>query len=467
MQYRADTKPGSSGAPVLNDQWQLAALHHAGVPKRDAQRRILLTDGNIWNRSDADMHRIAWEANEGVRISAIVSFVDQLNLDADKKALWNECFARPAPSDIWPYLDVPRELRPQAREAEKAGAPESMQHEPDGSVSWYFRLNFGPVGARRNGPARQAGSPRVEAPVGGAGGRPASRADVAGKAKDIFERFQWREDYFDAHADGLDARSYYEEVDWNASPPKIFATLSKLVEKTHTTQPSYGQARVQYFYPAVDLHEDGKLRHIYSGRPFDPVEAIESELSQVAELARLREGMVVATSLEALIERDDLWDAIEERAAAPFNCEHVVPQSWFKRQEPMRGDLHHLFTCETRCNSFRGNTPYWQFSPEAEAIMQECGRREEDKFEPKHGKGPIARATLYFLLRYPGEIGDAQRELRRNRLHVLLDWHRNSQVTTYEKHRNRIIFKVQGNRNPFIDHPESATEMLLTQGFGN
>jgi hypothetical protein len=30
VQYASDTEPGSSGAPVFNQSWQLAALHHAG-----------------------------------------------------------------------------------------------------------------------------------------------------------------------------------------------------------------------------------------------------------------------------------------------------------------------------------------------------------------------------------------------------------------------------------------------------
>jgi endonuclease I len=45
-----------------------------------------------------------------------------------------------------------------------------------------------------------------------------------------------------------------------------------------------------------------------------------------------------------------------------FNCEHVVPQSWYAKAEPMRGDLHHLFACEPRCNSFRSNIPYFDFA---------------------------------------------------------------------------------------------------------
>jgi endonuclease G, mitochondrial len=40
----------------------------------------------------------------------------------------------------------------------------------------------------------------------------------------------------------------------------------------------------------------------------------------------------------------------------------VVPQPWFAKREPMRGDLHHLFACESRCNAFRGNTPFFDFA---------------------------------------------------------------------------------------------------------
>jgi endonuclease G, mitochondrial len=152
----------------------------------------------------------------------------------------------------------------------------------------------------------------------------------------------------------------------------------------------------------------------------------------------------VAAELEAL------------EAALPFNCEHVVPQSSFAAKEPMRGDLHHLFTCESGCNSFRGNTPYFDFEDVHEAVRDKCGRREGDRFEPSHGKGPVARATFYFLLRYPGLVGDAPRELQADRLPILLAWHRSEPVGAWERHRNAAIFELQGNRNPFIDHPEWA-----------
>ena len=35
LHYRTDTAPGSSGSPVFNDQWEIVALHHSGVPEKD------------------------------------------------------------------------------------------------------------------------------------------------------------------------------------------------------------------------------------------------------------------------------------------------------------------------------------------------------------------------------------------------------------------------------------------------
>ena len=72
LHYRTDTAPGSSGSPVFNDQWEVVALHHSGVPQRDEQGRILATDGSVWEPEMGE-HRIDWKANEGVRISQIVA----------------------------------------------------------------------------------------------------------------------------------------------------------------------------------------------------------------------------------------------------------------------------------------------------------------------------------------------------------------------------------------------------------
>jgi len=161
------------------------------------------------------------------------------------------------------------------------------------------------------------------------------------------------------------------------------------------------------------------------------------------ESLRAERGGVESVELEAELE-----------AQFKYNCEHVVPQSWFGKASPMRGDLHHLFACDSRCNSFRSNYPY--STHELERTMEDCGRLENDLFEPKGGKGAVARATLYFVVRYPRYVG--QRYIG-DRLRNLLRWHEEFPPDEWERHRNVAIHALQGNRNPFVDFPGWAKEI--------
>jgi endonuclease G len=70
--YLTDTTAGSSGSPAFNRFWQVIALHHSGVPKKDDKGNILTTDGKIWDAS-MDETSIDWIANEGARVSSIVA----------------------------------------------------------------------------------------------------------------------------------------------------------------------------------------------------------------------------------------------------------------------------------------------------------------------------------------------------------------------------------------------------------
>lgn len=72
--YQTDTVAGSSGSPVFNNSWQIVALHHSGIPKTDSHGNWLTTDGVVWD-SSMDESRVAWIANEGIRISRILEFL--------------------------------------------------------------------------------------------------------------------------------------------------------------------------------------------------------------------------------------------------------------------------------------------------------------------------------------------------------------------------------------------------------
>lgn len=271
--------------------------------------------------------------------------------------------------------------------------------------------------------------------------------------------------YYDAAADADAAAEYYNGVDETASGAELMGALQALVKGTHSHTPRYKPSEM--VYPWVDLYPDRQLRSIYSGKTFDPEDVIRDDARIEAERTlRLRDFV----SREAAIGPDAFTDELDELdALLPYNCEHVVPQSFFAKKEPMRGDLHHLFTCESHCNSFRSNTPYYDFGDDERVVMQDCGRSEPGeagRFEPRSGKGAVARATMYFLLRYPGLIGDESRELQAERLPILLAWHQAQPVEEWERHRNAAIFEIQGNRNPLIDNPQWASKIPFQTAFG-
>ena len=89
LHYSTDTEPGNSGSPVFNDQWEVVALHHSGVPKTDSQGRTLRRDGNVWRPGDGD-DAVDWVANEGVRVSVILKHLAGLDIDAGRRAILAE-----------------------------------------------------------------------------------------------------------------------------------------------------------------------------------------------------------------------------------------------------------------------------------------------------------------------------------------------------------------------------------------
>ena len=105
IHYEADTQPGSSGSPVFNDQWQLVALHHSGVPDEVRPGVYRLSTGNEWDRRYPLSHaeelqmwaKVNWLSNEGVRINSIIADVrSRLRGDPTRHALFNEALRESA-----------------------------------------------------------------------------------------------------------------------------------------------------------------------------------------------------------------------------------------------------------------------------------------------------------------------------------------------------------------------------------
>lgn len=243
------------------------------------------------------------------------------------------------------------------------------------------------------------------------------------------------QDYYDEVGDAAERDQYYssvEDVISQGDGEEIFSSLHRLVSKGSKNL-SYREAR-RHLYKTIDRRPDGALYYLYSG------DGPKTE-EQVKEPNRRRLGN--------------------------YNCEHVVPQSWFQKRRPMKSDLHHLFTEQTRCNSSRAN--YNLTEVEGARNLPSCGIVDHpgQEFEPNAGKGEVARATMYFLVRHPGLVGDKGVETKPADIDQLLKWHKEYPVSDYELHRNETIQDVQGNRNPFIDFPELAEKVDFRHGFAS
>ena len=478
LHYATDTRPGSSGSPVMNDQFQLAALHHAGVPDRDEQGRILKTNGRPFRRGNDDPDEIKWIANEGARVSEIVADLSSRSLSREEKEMFERAF------EMFPFErdEAPSptpSLSPGLDPSEGGMSAVPVMH--DGIARWNFQLTFGPTRVTVSRPSFSGTvSPTLNPIDVGVGGMSSSDMVASpGSSED--------NEYYNGEADGLAASRYYEDIDPDGGPDDLFQSLSALLKDTHEKQFSYRTARHGHLYPLIDRHPEGDLRSVYS----NDVVSEEAIRAEMARFERAVEEVAAAEGLESSQLSEEKLAEIDLvlETNGPFNCEHVVPQSWFHKKQPMKADLHHLFTCEPRCNSFRSNIPYWEFDDaeseslrriqimveSIEDLSQEgaragCGIREGRKFEPETNKGAVARATLYFLLRYPGQVGDVKSgsklELTKSRLEILLTWSDEDPPSLWEKHRNAEIGKSQGNRNPLIDHPDWARQINFNLGFG-
>jgi endonuclease G len=82
--YTADTQPGSSGAPVFNNRWEIVALHHRAIPKINAEGELLDKHGKVLPREpgNAMPAGTVWVANEGIRASRLVKAITEMEIEA-------------------------------------------------------------------------------------------------------------------------------------------------------------------------------------------------------------------------------------------------------------------------------------------------------------------------------------------------------------------------------------------------
>ena len=160
-----------------------------------------------------------------------------------------------------------------------------------------------------------------------------------------------------------------------------------------------------------------------------------------------------------------------------WNREHV----WAKSlggftSGPAYSDLHHLKPADNTVNTSKGNKSFDDGGQQHNEAIQ-CYYSDYTWEPPDNVKGDVARMLFYMDVRYEGgtnepdltivEQVDTYPNPNIGRLSTLLLWHIQDPVDAFEMNRNEVIYTIQNNRNPFIDHPEYASiiwnnEILLS-----
>ncbi len=149
-----------------------------------------------------------------------------------------------------------------------------------------------------------------------------------------------------------------------------------------------------------------------------------------------------------------------------YNREHSVPQSWFNKALPMKADLFIVYPTDGKVNGLRSSYPYGE--TDGTAKMTSNGSKIDAcsfsgytgiVFEPIDCyKGDFARTYFYVVTRYDvsswGGASFSGAGLSSWSKALFLKWNSEDPVSQKEIDRNDSIYKIQGNRNPYIDHPE-------------
>lgn len=173
-----------------------------------------------------------------------------------------------------------------------------------------------------------------------------------------------------------------------------------------------------------------------------------------------------------------------------YNREHSVPQSWFGASAASgsigpESDYFHIFPTDKVVNAARSNYIYGVVNAPTFTSLNggklgantATGLTGATAFEPIDSfKGDVARAFFYFVTRYQSNMsawealstegnlafdGTTWPSVELPYLQMMINWHNLDPVSQKEINRNNTGYLFQGNRNPFVDHPEYVNQVWV------
>ena len=241
--------------------------------------------------------------------------------------------------------------------------------------------------------------------------------------------------------------NYYNNIDTTAAPNTLLGDLRELIVDTHDTYTSYSDC--------------GGGSSKLAKTDFDP---------------NNKSNILLFYSRKSV-----------SNSSSNFNREHVWPKSTGLWETSGGGaDMHHIRPTLNNINSARGNKVFGE-CPNGSEVRQDGylgGYTSGNVFEPLDAvKGDVARIILYMFVHYNGSGSYLESNTNKSgtvtstassktsgnlpitnvidgnkteAFQLLIKWHNEDPVDQIEINRNNAVYDIQGNRNPFIDHPSFA-----------
>ena len=235
--------------------------------------------------------------------------------------------------------------------------------------------------------------------------------------------------------------SYYAGLNDNLTGLSFRTELADLITDTHDYNPSYDDLRNIFDESDADPNRNGNIIWFYTG-----------------------------TSV-----------SFDGSFNSGTNREHVWPKNGggaFPETSDAGSDAHHLRPTNANLNSSRGNNNFGEVPQTTANIVAENGSKSyanlcyqaNSVFYPGEGfRGATARILMYVQTRWGDKynlsfvLGKGSNKTIGD-IEDLLKWHIEEPPTEAEKARNEVVYGIQGNRNPFIDHPEYAEMIYCNDG---
>ena len=217
-----------------------------------------------------------------------------------------------------------------------------------------------------------------------------------------------------------DAATYYNSIDINSTPVQLLSALRTLNSNKRSYLPGYNGMR-SYFTTTDPGSSSNQVRSFYSGK----------------------------SSSYSNMNREHVW---------PFS--KLVDTSGDRGTNDIEKDMHMIRPTLTSENSSRGNS----FFVEGMKDNSNGWDPAMETWGDETYRGDAARIIFYCVVADNGlSLVDKEWDYNSNhtmgKLSDLLKWNLQYPVQQRENTRNEEVEKLQGNRNPFIDHPEYACKI--------